>query len=75
MLLVNCSFKYSFLDEIEKESRRKVDSFGKVEQPEISKEYRDVIDFFENLEPSGKMKKVSEFTIFERPFEMYIINP
>ena len=39
------------------------------------KQYDEMIDFFENLEPSTEMKKVGTSTIFGRLMEIYIINP
>lgn len=70
ILLVDTSLKYyaggageDVSDEV-KEKRK-----------EIEKEYEKLVQYFEDLVPDTKMKKLTTEIVFTRPIEVYLINP
>lgn len=70
ILLVDTSLKYyaggageDVTDEV-KEKRK-----------EIEKDYEELVQYFEDLVPDTKMKKLTTEIVFTRPIEVYLINP
>lgn len=70
LLVIDSSFAHSVEDSFKQE-----DISGDKEENERMKQYKEIIGYFENLEPSTDMIKISKQDVFGRPIETYVINP
>lgn len=73
VLMVDTTFSNSLINEYSENENIKVEKNNIAE--EKSDRYKDLLNYFEDLEPKTKMQKLGSEYVFGRKMEYYLINP